>query len=110
MESTTPLNAEGISYPSAIPRSPLQTALQSAFMDKFNEWRTDGLKLMRPWMAEFFNRDLFHIPDSLAMVQNRLTNNLTYFQANYMIIVFIFLILTVYVPDPMTCDANCSLA
>lgn len=89
----SPLNSEGISYPGFgnVPRSPLQGAL----MDKFNDWRTEGSKNIRPWMGEFLSRDQFNLPDSLATIQNRFKNNTSYFQANYVIIVLILLVLCV---------------
>jgi hypothetical protein len=55
-------------------------------MDRLKEYKEERMKKMRPWMGEFFNREQFATPEAYATAQNRLVNNLSYFQSNYMVV------------------------
>ena len=65
-------------------------------MERFNEFRHQKFGNVRPWVGEFFNREQFTAPEGYSMVQNRLFNNIGYFQSNYLLIMLILLVYCMY--------------
>lgn len=62
-------------------------------MERLQGLRSERLNKIRSWKSEFFNREQFSLPDGWSTAQNRLSNNVGYFQSNYLIV---FLLLLCY--------------
>jgi PRA1 family protein 1 len=73
-----------MAHPSA---SHMQSLLENENVVRFR----DSLSHVRPWQAEFFNKEQFSRPDNFPDVQKRIGNNLKYFSSNYIIVLLILL-------------------
>lgn len=80
------------------PRASLASRLRESLfsMERLQELRQETQAKMRPWAGDFFNREQFSMPEGLSMVQNRLSNNLRYYQSNYLITVLLIFCYCVY--------------
>lgn len=70
--------------------------LSGISMDRLNEFRQQRLAKLRSWTGEFFKFQQFSIPDGILGAQNRVTNNLGYFQANYLVVIMLLFVYCLY--------------
>lgn len=81
-----------------VPRASLASRLRESLfsMERLQELRQETQAKMRPWAGDFFDRERLSMPDSLAMTQNRLSNNLGYYRSNYLIVVLLLFCYCMY--------------